>query len=85
MLVLPESCGTREMAENLVKNLTDPSPIVSLTKTLNVAQGFVDEFCKTLISKGVDQVTFINAPERFQNHFMRSHMLRSAKFFVTFR
>lgn len=86
MLTLPELCGSRASAATIVTNMSnDLHPIVSLTGTISTAQSIIDEFCKNLINRRIDEVTFVNASERFQHYFLLAHRLRDAKFLVNFR
>lgn len=83
MLNLPESCGSRESANQLFANLTDPSPFINLTNVM-ISQGYADQMCKIFIEKRIDSVVFINATEKFQTNFLKAHRLRGGKFIVEF-
>lgn len=86
MIQLPRLCGTRDHAQSIISQApTDHSMLVSLKGVESVAPGFVDEFCKQLLSRRIDVVTFLHPSEKFLEYFMRSYRLRSAKFSVAWR
>ena len=86
MIQLPKLAGSRISAAELMADAPrDNTLLISHEGVESLAQGFVDELCKQLISRRIDRVTFISPSERFMEYFMRAHMLRSAKFFVETR
>jgi hypothetical protein len=84
MIALPNLAGSRETAAELVRPVSDLSPIFDARNSRSLAQAFVDELCKQLIAKRVDRVTFMAPSESFRRYFMKAYMLRSGKFLVEF-
>lgn len=86
MIQLPKLAGSRASAADLIATAPrDNTLLFSNEGVESLAQSFVDELCKQLIARRIDRVTFISPSERFMEHFMRAHMLRSAKFYVETR
>lgn len=86
MIQLPKLAGSRASAADLIATAPrDHSMLFSFSGVENLAQGFIDELCSQLISRGIDKVTFLSPPEDFMHLFMLSHMVRRAKFFVETR
>lgn len=85
VVVLSSLAGSRARAIELIQPLRDLSPIIDARNVVSHAQGFVDEICAQLMLKRIDKVTFIQAPEKFRELFMRAHFLRGGKFLVDFR
>lgn len=86
MIQLPKLAESHlGVAELIASAPRDNTLLISHEGVESLAQGFVDELCRQLVALRIDRVTFISPSERFMEHFMRAHMLRSAKFFVETR